>query len=272
MAELDFVTSIVGVSSPIQLKTPQVHNAEQLIVRMNWETVLVGVTKLAAPTVIHLQGSPDGAGVISGVATPIAGDGAVIPATLAVGSTAEKVAFGAFPFRINGVNYNKAADAVGVVFTAVHKIAASKFGCIAININAAGTINTQINSTAQTDTLSFDNVEDALANINQSEFLPPTDYIRIGFILIANDAGLWTANTDDITDGVDVDTATFFDITSSYREIDSKILDSDEIARNKGTFFMSANTPNKYIRFFLHTLTGTVQLTIEGEIVPISLN
>ncbi len=276
MSDLNLVTQIKGVSSGLKVEIagrPQ--NAEQIQLRVDWFARQVGAAKLAIGTKIQIQGSPDDAlsGVISGLTTPVAGDGAVIPAGLTEGSTPAdgKVAFGAFPFRIGGVNKVKAADAAGVAFDDVHKVTASKFGAIAINIKADGTIETQINSAAQDDTLSFDDAEAALLNIQHPDFLPPTDFIRIGYILIANDAGLWTANTDDLTDGGDVTTATFIDITSSYREIDEWILNADEIQRGKGTIHLGALRKNNYIRLFASEIIGDVELTLEANFIPISL-
>ncbi len=275
MADLSLISSIVGVSAGRlwqQAVTPR--NAEQTKLRIDWTSKPIGVTLLGIPTKIQIQGSPDDSGVPSGLAIPVNGDGAVIPATLGEGSTPAdgKVANGAFSFRIGGVNKNKAVDAVGVAFTAVHKVAASKFGAIAININAAGTINTQINSAAQTDTLDHDDALTALQKVQSPSFLPPTGSIRIGYILIANDAGLWTANSDDLTNGTDVDTATFFDITSSYKEIAEYDFNTDDIARGRGTFFLSEKLKNKYFRLFIPIKTGDVELTINADFEAVNLN
>lgn len=271
MPDLSFISSIVAASESLlwqQGASPR--NAEQTKLRVNWKSKPIGVTLLGIPTRIQIQGSPDDSGVISGLATPVNGDGAVIPAGLAVGSTVEAVAFGAFPFRIGGANKNKAADAVGVVFDEEHKVAIDKFGAIAVNINAAGTINTQINSAAQTDTLSHDSALIALQKVQSPSFLPPTDFIRIGYILIANDGTLWTANTDSLTD--DVDSATFIDITSSYHEIAEYSLDANDIARNEGTFFLSEKLKNKYFRLFYSSITGTVEITSEADFVAVNLD
>lgn len=275
MADLSFISSILAASERLlwqQGASPR--NAEQTKLRISWSAKQIGVTKLAIPTRIQIQGSPDDSGVISGLATPVNGDGAVIPAGLGEGSTPAdgKVAFGAFPFRIGGVNKNKATDAVGMAFTAVHKVAISKFGAIAININAAGTINTQINSAAQTDTLAHDTALFALQKVQSPAFLPPTDYVRIGYILIANDGDLWEANTNDLTDGGDVTTATFIDITSSYHEIAEYDLTVDDVAKGEGTFFLSEKLKNKYFRLFYPAITGDVEITSEADFVAVNLN
>jgi len=275
MSNLNLITQVKGVSGGVKVEiTDQPPNAEQLILRVGWSARQVGAVKLGIPTKIQIQGSPDDdrSGVISGLTTPVAGDGAIIPAGLTVGSTDTRFAFGAIPFRIGGVNKNKAADAVGVVFDDTHKVAASKFGAIAINIKADGTLNTQINSAAQDDTLSFDDAVSALLNIQHPDFLPPADFIRIGYILIANDAGLWTANSDDLVDGVDVTTATFIDITSSYREVDEYVFNSNDTLVGKGTFFLDAFRKNNYIRLFASEITGGVELTIDADFIPISID
>ncbi len=275
MSDLSLTLSAPGVGNGKKFQKyslPQ--NVESIKTRVEWSIKPIGVIKVDTLTKIMIQGSPvdDGSSAPSGVATPVNGDGAVVPAVLAEGSTPAdgKVAFGAFPYRINGVSYNKAADAVGVVFSAAHKIAASKFGAIAVNINAAGDINTQINSAAQTDTLSHDTALFALQKVQQAEFTPPADYIRIGYILIANDASLWTANTDDLTDGSDVTTSTFFDLTSSYHEIDTYTFDSDDFLRGKGTFFLTETKPNKYVRLALTEFTGDGKITIEADFLSMN--
>lgn len=215
---------------------------------------------------IMIQGSKDNAGVSSGLATPVGGDGAIISPQLAVGSTTTNIAHGLFYFLINGENKTKAADAVGVAFTANHAVAASKFGAIAVYINAAGTISTKINSAGQTDTLSFDNAADALTNINA--ITPPTDTILIGIILIENDASLWTANTDDLTDASDVVTATFFSETSSFTEIDEQTLNADELLNQKGVFYLDDNLPDNFIRLFLSEVTGSGTFSIIDTLIP----
>lgn len=277
MSDITLITTVPGVSDGKKMQIlPSPRNAEQIQLRVDWTSRQVGVVKLGIPTKIQIQGSPDDAlsGVISGLTIPVAGDGAIIPAGLTEGSTPAdgKVAFGVFSFRIGGVNKNRDANAVGEVFTAEHKVAASKFGAIAINIKADGTINTQINSTLQTDTLSFDDAEAALLNVQHPDFLPPTDYIRIGYILIANNASLWTANTDDLTDGGDVTTATFIDITSSYKEIAEYDFDVDDIAKGQGFFFLTEKLKTKYFRLFPSVITGNVELTIEAEFVAVNLD
>ena len=272
MSRLSLETSSVAASAGLQAQyslSPRV--GELLKYRVDWRITPVGVVKVATGTKIQIQGCLDDSlsGVQSGITTPVAGDGAVHPAVLAVGSTEERVAFDAFAFRIGGLNKNKAADAAGVAFTAEHKVAANKFGCIAINIKADGTIDTQINSAVQTDTLDFDSAVDALANIQNVNFTPTTDYIRIGYILIANDGSLWTANTDDLTDAGDLTTATFSDLTSSYHEIATYTLTATDLLLGKGTIFFAETKPNSSIRLALSAIVGDGLFNLDLEFIPL---
>jgi hypothetical protein len=105
-------------------------------------------------------------------------------------------------FTLNGVSYTKAATD-SLTFTAPHVITAAKFGCILVQINAAGTVSTKVVASPQ----AYNDAPTALAA------LPAADAgnIALGYIAIENNAGDWTANTDDMTNASDVTTAAFND-------------------------------------------------------------
>lgn len=109
-------------------------------------------------------------------------------------------------YTINGINYTKAATD-DLVFTAAHVITASKFGIFQIQINAAGTISTKVPGATQ----AYNDAATALAA------LPAVDAgnVSIGYLAIENNAGDWTANTDDLvaSGGADQTTAAFTDAT-----------------------------------------------------------
>jgi hypothetical protein len=233
--------------------------------KVDWSIAPLGVGKVTAAKIM-IQGSLDDASVSSGVSPNIGGDGAIISPALAVGSTATNIANGLFYYLINGANASKAANAIGTAFSAVHKVAASKFGAITVWINAAGSITTKINSSAQTDTLSFDTA--ALALANAASTTPPTDTIKIGTVLIENDGVLWNANTQNLTPGGDVTTSTFFNETSSFTEIDEYELNADDIIAQKGVFYIDAALPDKYIRLFLSEVTGNGTFSITDTLLP----
>lgn len=109
-------------------------------------------------------------------------------------------------YRIAGVNYTKApTDAL--TFTAAHNVTASKFGIVLVQINAAGTISTKVPASPQ----AYNSAALALAA------LPAVDAsnIALGYLALANDAGTWVANTDDLTNGSDLTTAAFTDSDAS---------------------------------------------------------
>lgn len=109
-------------------------------------------------------------------------------------------------YTINGISYTKAATD-DLVFTANHVITASKFGIFQIQINAAGTISTKVPGATQ----AYESAALALAA------LPAVDAgnVSIGYLAIENNAGDWTANTDDLvaSGGDDQTSAAFTDAT-----------------------------------------------------------
>lgn len=132
-------------------------------------------------------------------------DGVMLHGNMAVTVPAEKFkTTQTVVYVINGFSRTKAATDE-LVFTAAHVITASKYGIILVQINAAGTISTKVPLATQ----AYDNAGLALAA------LPAVDAgnVSLGYIAIENNAGDWTAQTDDLTDGSDVTTAAFVDAT-----------------------------------------------------------
>lgn len=137
--------------------------------------------------------------------TPALTNALLVDGNLAIDATPEKFkTTQTAAVLIGGVSHTKAAT-VELTFTAAHVITASKFGCILIQINAAGTVSTKVVATPQ----AYDTAPAALAA------LPAADAgnIALGYIAIENNAGDWTANTDDLTNASDVTTAAFTDAT-----------------------------------------------------------
>jgi len=120
---------------------------------------------------------------------------------LAIHSTPEQFKVGtAFSFLLAGA-YREKAVATGLTFTAAHVVSASKFGVILVQMNVSGTVSTKVASATQ----AYDSAAAALA----AKPSPDTDNFEIGYIAIAAKAATWTANTDDMTNGSDLTTATF---------------------------------------------------------------
>jgi hypothetical protein len=179
---------------------------------------------LAVRGMVKAYLSDDAAGDSLAAAAPSGGcaigtDGVLVPLTpaltnalmvdgaLAIDATPEKFkTTQTAAFLINGVSHVKAA-AIEQVFSAAHVITASKFGVILVQINAAGTISTKVPASPQ----AYDDALTALAA------LPAVDAgnVALGYIAIENNAGDWTANTDDLTDASDVTTAAFTDASET---------------------------------------------------------
>jgi hypothetical protein len=209
----------------------------------------LAATPISAVT-INIQGSNTGDDASTGVITN---------PTLAIGSTAEKLANALFYYRIKDTNYSLAVNAVGSTFTSAHVIATgSKYGVIDLYVNAAGTIislaplATQSYGTAA----AAHSAADALTYINKPG-APGENYCYIGRILIQSKAGAsWTANTDDMTNGSDCTSATFLSYTSSFTNMVVYPYSPDDITSQRATFTL-VNYPVRYVRLFLSALTGT---------------
>lgn len=132
-------------------------------------------------------------------------DALLLKGTLAIHSTPEQFKTTATAyFKIGNVQYTKTA-ATGLTFTAGHVVTASKFGIILVQVNAAGTVSTKVPAATQ----AYNTAVLARAALPA----PDAGKVALGYIAIANNAGDWTANTDDLTDGSDLTTATFVDGT-----------------------------------------------------------
>lgn len=113
-------------------------------------------------------------------------------------------------WRRNGMQFSKAAT-TALVFSAAHPVTASKYGIILVQIDDAGTITTKIPGATQTTTMAYDTAPLALA----AKPAVTAGNTEIGYIEIANNAGAWTANTDDLTAASDVTSATFVNATAA---------------------------------------------------------
>lgn len=131
--------------------------------------------------------------------------------TLAVDATAEKFkTTTTFIWRRNGIQFSKAATAA-IVFTAAHVITASKYGIVLVQITDAGVISTKTPGATQTTAMAYNTSALALAA------KPAVDAgnTEMGYMIIQNNTGDWTANTDDLTAASDITAVTFTDATAA---------------------------------------------------------
>jgi hypothetical protein len=233
---LDGATA-VGVSKVVKIPYGTIDNTVEA-----WFESLAA-TKITAVT-IKLQGG------MKDVQTDV-----IDNPVLAIGTTPERVANGAFNFVIDDVSYTKGAVAAGSVFTAAHVVSATKYGCINVYINAAGTIITKVPLATQA------YASAALAHTAADAIPLNRKLCYLGRILINADAGDWTANTDDMTDASDLTTATFLSATPQFYDLTTHAFSADEITLQRAMFHQTDKTV-RYIRIYLSALTGTGEVNV----------
>ena len=202
-----------------------------------------GVTAVSA-LVLKLQGSPTGDGAQTGIVSSPA---------LAIGSTAERVANGAFIYRINNVNYSKGAVAAGTALPADYDLTTAKYGVILLFINAAGTITYQFPAAIQ----AYDTAALAMAAGDTLLLSKTSDLCYIGRVLLYNNTGsTWDSLTDDLTNGSDITNAVFMDADMDWMDIVTHTFTATDLAAQSATFH-AADAKLKHIRLYLSTLTGS---------------
>lgn len=226
----------VGVSDSIQVSK-----------RFKDHTVQVtfddyGVTAVSA-LVMNLQGC---------ITNETGYTGLVSSPALAVGSTAENIANGAFVYRIAGTNYSKGAAAAGTALQTGYAITTAKYGVIMCYINASGTISYQFPATTQ----AYASVATAMAA--GDAMVTTSDLCYIGRVLCYNNTGSeWNSQTDDLTTGgADITNAVFMDRSLDYITIKTATLSAGELAAQSATFSLT-DVSVKRVRLYLSTLTGS---------------
>lgn len=128
---------------------------------------------------------------------------------LAVDATAEKFkTTTTFIWRRGNIQFSKAAT-TALTFSANHVITAAKFGVVLVQITDAGVISTKVPGATQTTAMAYGTSAAALAA------KPAVDAgnTEMGYLIIENNAGDWTANTDDLTAASDITAVTFTNAT-----------------------------------------------------------
>lgn len=181
--------------------------------------LISAVSQTDRPFFLHKPGYSFKLEKLSGYALAIAGaisfdavicpDSAIIKAgAITVHSTPEQLALALSRYLVGGRVVEKAA-ATGITFTAAHVVSANKYGVILLQISNAGAVSSKVPAATQ----AYDTSGAALAALPAAD----SGKLAIGYILIANNAGDWTANTDDLTDGSDVTTATITTLAAVAR-------------------------------------------------------
>lgn len=203
--------------------------------------------------------SPEGVEIgTNGLLIPHTGTrntGLVTKGTLLIDATPEKFkTTTTATYVINGVTYTKTA-ATAILFTAAHVVTASKFAVILIQINAAGTISTKVPLATQ----AYNSAALALAALPA----PDAGNVALGYIAIAAKAATWTANTDDLTNGSDLTTATFVDAD----QITSVPTCFDLISEANGTIDINITDTRAPKTYYLAVVLPDGTLSVSGAIV-----
>ena len=174
--------------------------------------------------------------------------------------TAEQFDLTAFRFMANGTYVIKAA-ATGRTFSAAHVVSANKYGVILVQVDSAGTVTTKVPAATQ----AYDTSAMAVAALPAAD----ANKVPVAYVIIANNAGAWTANTDDLTNGSDLTTATFVSLPITAKSILTGTITPLALQRVSGTLTSTQadirdRTGTKEI-VAIYTSDGTGALT-NGEI------
>jgi hypothetical protein len=181
--------------------------------------------------------------------------------TLAIGSTAQRIAITDFYYQINGTNYTIATDAVGKIITDVGGtiitagITGSKFGGLVVCASTAGTIRC-IAPGYQVATLqAYDSA--ALCNAALDAIVIPSGFCYIGKLIITAAGGGFTFGTTALT-GV----ATFYNAYPPFYAMETHVFTEAEITAQK-SYFVVTGKPYKFIRTYISVMTGAGYITVK---------
>src|SRR6185503_2367133 len=113
-------------------------------------------------------------------------------------------------FMIGGKVLSLAATD-NIVFSAAHVVAANKYGIVLIQVDSAGAVTTKVPGATQTTPMAYADAASALAVLPQ----PDSGKAALGYITLDNhsNAGTWTANTNNMTNGSGITAAAFVNYT-----------------------------------------------------------
>jgi hypothetical protein len=152
--------------------------------------------------------------LVNDIQDVLQGDNLVGTPGLAIGSTATAVSNLAFNFRVNGIEYQKAAVAAGTA-PGNDVIPQSTYGAVALDIGADGTIDVL---EAADNATGYASAALAIAGIAAVA----ADHVRMGTVTSTKSDGAFTFGTTDL-DAANVTTA-YTDGTTGFNTIDTNNL------------------------------------------------
>lgn len=238
---LDGVTAI-GPSKSIKVGEHNTHHT----VYVRYDEF--GATAVSA-VVLTLQGSPNNENSVTGVNTNPA---------VAIGSTAENVATGAFTYRINETNYSKGAVSAGTALPAGYTVAAGgTYGAFNLYINVSGTITFGFPTADQSYATAALAVAAADAITANTAGVPVSTLCYVGQVIIYNNkVAAWDSLTDDLTDTSDLTSAVFSDAPLNWYTMTTVTFSGGQLTAQAAVYTLVDNSA-KFVRHNLTTLTGT---------------
>ena len=238
---LDGVT-VIGASKSIKVGEHNTHHS----VFVQFDEY--GVTPVSA-VVLKLQGSSNNENAVTGVTSNPA---------VALGSTKERVATGAFTYRIDNVDYSKGAVAAGTALPAAYTIANTKYGAFNLYINAAGTITYGFPAALQSYATAITAIAAVEAITADASGVPIATLCYVGRVLVYNNTlgTVWTSVTDDLETGADVTNGVFTDAPLNWYDMTTITFSGGQLTAQSASYTL-VDSSAKFIRHNLTTLTGT---------------
>lgn len=152
--------------------------------------------------------------LVNDIQDVLLGDNLIGTPVLAIGTNAPNVANGVFNFRVNGIEYKQAADAVGVA-PGNDVIPQSTFGAVALDIGANGTVDI---TEAADNATGYASAVLAVAGVAAVG----ADHTRMGTVTATKSDGAFTFATTDL-DAANT-TVAYTDGTTGFNTIDTNNL------------------------------------------------
>ena len=152
--------------------------------------------------------------LVNDIQDVLLGDNLIGTPVLAIGSNAPNVSNGVFNFRVNGIEYKQAADAVGAV-PGNDVIPQSTFGAVALDVGVNGTVDI---IEAGDNATGYASAVLAVAGIAAVG----ADHTRLGTVSTTKSDGTFTFGTTDL-DAANTTTA-YTDGTTGFNTIDTNNL------------------------------------------------
>lgn len=147
-----------------------------------------------------------------------------------------------------------------LAFTAAHVVAQDKYGVILLQRSNAGAWSTKVPAATPTTAMAFDTANQALAALPKAD----AGKVAIGHLLIkAKTGSAWTAITDDLTNGSDLETVVIATYAAQARALSSALafVGGEEVVGTRATNRNVVRGNKEDCLVLLYTTDGSGALT-----------